>query len=138
MLTRWDPFTEMNRLHNELWRQSANGRAMGFRPAVDVHEDEEAITLRAELPGVKSEDVHVDVEDGVLTLRGERKLDREEDREGFHIQERAYGSFQRSFTLPNTVDFDKIDAQLREGVLHVRLPKTEQSKPRRIEVKGEA
>lgn len=137
MLTRWDPFTEMSRFQDELFRRGGEAERRRFRPAVDVYEDQEGILLQADLPGVKSDNVHVDVNDGVLTLRADRKLEQEEKKENYQIVERPYGTFERSFSLPTTVDAEKINAQLKEGVLNVWLPKSERSKPRRIEVKGD-
>jgi HSP20 family protein len=136
MLTRWDPFTDMNRLHNELLGRQTAGPVLGFRPSVDVYEDDSEILLQAELPGMRSEDVDVDVEDGMLTISGERKIDEERDKKGYHITERSFGRFTRSFKLPNTVDFEKIDAQMNNGLLEVHLPKRESSKPRKIAVKA--
>lgn len=134
MLTRFDPFTEMNRFHNELARQLETPR--GFAPAVDIFEDAEAIHVKAELPGIKTEDVKIDVENNVLTLRGERKLAREDERDSYHRVERWYGAFARQFLLPRTVDADRIEADLKEGVLTVRLPKRAEVKPRQIAVKA--
>lgn len=142
MLTRWDPFTEMSRLQDELLRSTfvprngtsgANGTRAAFAPAVDVFEDGEAFVVQAELPGMTLEDVNVGVENDLLTLAGERKSERED---GHAIRERWYGAFSRSFKLPRTVDVEKIDATLKDGVLTVRLPKRESVKPRRIEVKS--
>lgn len=137
MLTRWDPFTEMSRLQDELFRSSfapRNGTAArAFAPAVDVFEDDEAIFVQAELPGLRLEDVTVGVESDVLTLSGERKSEREE---GFAMRERWHGAFARSFKLPRTIDVERIEATLKEGVLTVRLPKRESVKARKIEVKA--
>jgi len=136
MLTTWDPFSEMTRLQEQMARRFAgNGRPVAFRPAVDIFEDDEAITITAELPGMKAEDVHVDVDESVLTLRGERKLESEEKREGYHRIERSYGAFTRSFSLPENVDAENIDAQMKEGLLRVQLPKRPQPQPKKIEVK---
>lgn len=134
MLTRFDPFAEMTRLHADLARQLDAPR--GFTPAVDIFEDAEAIHVQAELPGMKSEDVTVDVENNVLTLRGQRTLSRSEDAEGYHRVERRYGAFARQFLLPRTVDAEKIEAELKDGVLTVRLPKRAEVKPRQISVKA--
>lgn len=137
MLTNWDPFTEIQRLQEEMSRRYAgNGKALAFRPAVDIFEDEESITLTAELPGMRVEDVQVDVDDNVLTLKGERKLEREDRREGYHRVERAYGSFSRSFQLPDGVDGEACEAEMRDGLLRVRLPKKPQPKPKRIDIKA--
>lgn len=137
MLTRWDPFTEMSRLQDELFRSSfapRNGASRAtFAPAVDVYEDADAIFVQAELPGLKLEDISVGVENDLLTLSGERKSEREE---GHYLRERWVGAFSRSFKLPRTVDVEKIEATLKDGILTVRLPKRENVKARRIEVKS--
>lgn len=134
MLTRFDPFTEMSRFHSEVARQLEAPR--GFAPAVDIFEDADAIHVKAELPGIKTEDVKIDVENNVLTLRGERKLARDDERDNYHRVERWYGAFTRQFLLPRTVDADRIEADLKEGVLTVRLPKRAEVKPRQIAVKA--
>lgn len=133
MLTRFDPFAELNRFQREMSR-SFEGNA--WTPAVDIYEDKEAIHVRAELPGVKLDDVKVDVENNILTLRGERRLENDDKKEGYHRIERFYGSFTRQFMLPRTVDAEHIDAQLKEGVLTVRIPKKAEVKPRAIAVKS--
>lgn len=135
MLTRWDPFDEMDRLTGRFFRDSSREQR-GFAPSVDIFENDGEIELRAELPGVKSEDVHLDVTDNVLTVSGERKLEHEEEREGYRRIERSYGKFTRSFTLPRNVDQENIRAEMREGILHVTLPKREEQKARRIEIGG--
>ncbi|MBZ0118255.1 MAG: Hsp20/alpha crystallin family protein [Sandaracinaceae bacterium] len=135
MLTRWDPFAEMSRLQDNLNRTWGEPR-MVFQPSVDIFEEPEAIVLKAEVPGMKSEDVHVHVENNVLTLRGERKLEHEEKKEGYHRIERAYGSFSRSFALPKSVDAENIAAELKDGVLTLRLPKRAAPEKRRIEIRG--
>lgn len=134
MLGRWDPFAEMSRLQDEMWKQHGESRR-GFTPAVDIYEDKEGFSIRAELPGVKAEDVHVTVENQVLTLRGERKLEKEDKREGYHRVERSYGAFTRSFVLPNTVAGDNVQAEMKDGVLTLKLMKKPETQPRRIEVK---
>jgi HSP20 family protein len=101
---------------------------------VDIHEGDKEITLKAELPGIKKEDVHIDVNDGVITLRGERKFEKEDKKENYHRIERSYGSFHRSFTLPSTVDVEKIKAKYKDGILEATLPKTEEAKPKSIPV----
>jgi HSP20 family protein len=146
MLTRWDPFTEMSRLQDELFRSAVGPRTGGaarparpdsaraaFSPAVDVHEDADAIFVQAELPGLRLDDVEVGVENDVLTLSGERKSEREE---GHYLRERWHGAFSRSFKLPRTVDVERIEATLKDGVLSVRLPKRDNVKPRKIEVRS--
>ncbi len=133
MLTRWDPFAELSRLQNDLNRMRGESR-LGFAPAVDILEEEDAIVLSAELPGMKAEDVHVHVENNVLTLSGERKLEHEEKQGGYHRIERSYGSFSRAFALPKNVDSEHIDAKLEDGVLRLKLPKRAAAERRRIEI----
>ena len=134
MLTRWDPFAEMSRLQNEISRSVGDPRRQPFAPAVDILETKDAILVKAELPGVKSEDVHVNVENNVLTVSGERRLEHEDEKDGYHRVERWYGSFQRSFALPRSVDSETIEAKLDAGVLTVRIPKKAEVQPRRIAV----
>jgi HSP20 family protein len=102
---------------------------------VDIYEGQEEILLSAELPGLKREDVRVDVEDRLLTISGERRLENEDRQDDYTRIERVYGQFSRSFNLPSTVDVDRISAQMEDGVLKVHMPKREESKPRQIEVK---
>jgi len=135
MLVRWDPFEEMNRLHDHFF----SGRGLTTQPfkvAVDIREDEDAFLVEAEVPGLAAEDVKVDVEKNVLTICGERKVEKEEDEGKYNRIERRFGSFSRSFTLPETVDADSISADLRDGVLALRLPKKEAPSPRNISVKA--
>jgi len=134
MLSYWDPFAEMNRLQDQLLGRRGETAAPAFRPAVDIREEEKAFVVYAELPGVKAEDVHVDVEKGVLTVRGERTRRVEGEEAGWRRVERAYGSFTRSFSLPETVDPDAIEARLQDGVLEVRIPKREAPAAKRIEI----
>ena len=130
-LHRWDPFTEITRFTDELTR---NTRAARFSHAVDVYEDAEALVLRAELPGIDAKDVDVSVDKNVLTLRGERKLHRSEDKEGWHRVESAYGTFTRSFTLPQNVDTDSIAAEMDKGILTLRLAKKSAPQARKVAV----
>ena len=137
-LNRWDPFTEIARLQDEMSRHlfPNERRAGGFVPPVDIFEDKDAIYVKAELPGVKPEDVQLHVENNILTLSGERKLEKEENKEGYHRVERVYGSFTRSFALPNSVASDQVEAEMKDGVLNVKIPKKAQAQPKRIEVKS--
>jgi len=105
-----------------------------WAPLVDITEDDKAYLIKAELPEVKKEDLKVAVEDGVLTLSGERKFEKEEKGKRYHRVERAYGSFARSFTVPDDADAAKVRAEFKDGVLLVRLEKSEKAKPRSIEV----
>lgn len=141
MLTRFEPFRDLARLQDEMGRMFGDdrlfraGESVGWTPACDIYEDEEAVTLRFELAGVDPKDVEVRFENGVLTLRGERKLEHEEKRENYHRVELGYGTFTRSFTLPSTVDAEHIRAEAKNGVLAVTLPKRAEAKPRAIQVK---
>ncbi len=131
--------TRMNRLFNEMlgtWPYGTEGSAISsaWMPPVDVFEDKDGIKLVAELPGVKAEDVKISVENYTLTLRGEKKQVAEETIEKVHRYERTYGTFERTFTLPSTVDSDRIHASFEDGVLTVLLPKVEKAKPREIPV----
>lgn len=137
-LSRWDPFNEMQRLTDQLFRgwTGGSGEMQNFAPAVDIYEDEGTITVQAQVPGVKAEDVHIDVENNVLTISGERKLEREDKREGYHRIESSYGSFTRSFVLPEAADTEQVEANLSDGVLSVRIPKRPEAAPKRIEVKA--
>jgi HSP20 family protein len=135
MLVRWDPFEEMNRLHDHFF--SGRGLAkQAFQVAVDIREEDDAFFVDAEVPGLSAEDVKVDVEKNVLTLSGERRVEKEESEGSYRRVERQYGSFTRSFTLPETVDTENISADLKDGVLALRLPKKEAPTPRKISVKA--
>jgi HSP20 family protein len=140
IMARWEPFRDLMRLQDEVGRlfderAYRSGESVGWTPAVDIYEDEEGVTLRFELAGVDPKDVDVRFENGVLTLKGERKLEKEDKRENYHRVERSYGTFTRSFTLPGTVDAEKIRAESKDGVLTVALPKKAEAKPRSIQVK---
>lgn len=118
----------MNRAFEESIRDKELATQSGqWVPLVDIFEDDESIVLRAELPGVKKEDIILDVSNGVLTLSGKKQFRHEEQCENYHMMERQYGTFRRSFSLPDIVDVDKIDAKYERGVLEVVLPKTEGS-----------
>lgn len=147
-IVRWAPFRDlvslqdrMNRIFEDSFRghgpQGEEDWALGgsWAPVVDIYERDGNIELKAELPGVESKDVDVRVENNVLTLRGERRIDSQVKRESYHRVERAYGSFTRSFTLPSVVDTDKIKAEFKDGVLHMTLPTKEEAKPRQIAIK---
>ena len=138
MLTVWDPFADLNRMQRDFEKNFFGPRARGadFAPAVDVHEEPEALVVRAELPGVKREDIEVGIEGNVLTLKGERKLAKDENNRKYHRIERSYGSFVRQFQLPNNVDTGSVDAQLNEGVLTLKFPKKQETRARKVEVKG--
>src|SRR5262245_5242271 len=145
-IVRWEPFRDlvtlqdrMNRIFDDAFRGSRGTQeewALGgsWAPSVDIYEHNSNLVLKAELPGIDPKDVDVRVENNVLTLRGERKVDNEVKQENYHRVERSYGSFSRSFTLPNVVDTDKIKAEFKEGVLQVVLPKKEEAKPKQISI----
>lgn len=105
-----------------------------WNPAVDVYENDNAIVVKAELPGVEKDQISIDVEAGVLTLKGERKSDHETKEDNYYRRERTYGSFQRAFTLPEGVDPDAIKAEYKDGVLKIEVPKSETEKPKQITV----
>jgi HSP20 family protein len=138
MLSVWDPFADLNRFQREIEKNFFNGRARpaDFAPAVDVHEDEESLVLHAELPGVKREDIDIQVDGNVLTLKGERKLANGDEKRRYHRVERSYGSFVRQWQLPTNIDATKVDASFAEGVLTLKLPKKEEQKSRKIEVRS--
>ncbi len=140
IMTRWEPFRDLARLQDEMNRlfedrSIRSGESVGWTPACDIYEDEEGMSLRFDLAGVDPKDVDIRFENGVLTLRGERKLDHEDARENYHRVELSYGTFTRSFSLPATVDPEKIRAEARNGLLTVVLPKRAEAKPRPIQVK---
>jgi HSP20 family protein len=142
-LTKWDPFREMedmfDRYHRALgWprREGQEVMATGdWAPRVDIAETDSEFSIKAEIPEVKKEDVKVSVDNGVLTIKGERKLEKEEKDKKFHRVERFYGSFTRSFALPDNVDESKIEASFKDGVLRLGIPKTEKAGPKAIDVK---
>ena len=106
-----------------------------WAPSVDIIEDDKEWLVKADLPEVKKEDVKVTVENGVLTITGERKFEKEEKDKKYHRIERSYGNFFRSFTLPDAADGSKVNAEFKDGVLQVHLPKSEKTKPKAVEVK---
>jgi len=140
-LMRWSPWQELEGMQRTLSRlldeggMSTSSEFGTWMPAVDIRETDDALLVYAELPGIDKKDIHVDVHDGVLTISGERKYEKDVKEENVHRTERAYGRFSRSFSLPRTVDADKVDARLKDGVLEIRLPKTESAKPKAIEIK---
>jgi HSP20 family protein len=141
MISRWEPFRDMASLQsrlNQLFNDAARGTdeltTTGFVPPVDIYEDEHNVTLKLEVPGVEEKDLDVRVENNTLTVRGERKFEQEEKEENFHRIERRYGAFTRSFTLPNTVDSEQVDASYTNGVLEIRLAKKAEAKPKQIKV----
>ena len=147
-IVRYDPFRDLRSLQDEVNRLfSTNlsrtfddeGMARGaWNPSVDIYENKDHIVLEAELPGMKREDFDLSIENNVITLRGERRFEKQDEGDNFHRVERSYGSFSRSFTLPQTVQTDHVTAEYRNGVLRVTMPKREEVKARRIEVAGES
>ena len=143
-LTRWTPFRDAFRMQDELNRLfdysarglSPEGEALStaWAPPVDIYEDTEGITLKAEVAGLAPGDIDIRIENGTLTLKGERKLEKEEHKDNYRRVERNYGAFSRSFSLPTTVDAEKVRAENKNGVLSVFLPKREETKPRQIRV----
>ncbi|HET9961958.1 MAG TPA: Hsp20/alpha crystallin family protein [Nitrospiraceae bacterium] len=144
-VVKWDPFRELEEMSERLNRMFArpalggNGKevmtAAEWTPLVDISETEAAYTIKVELPEVKKEDVRVSVEDGVLTIQGERKQEKEEKGKKYHRIERAYGRFVRTFALPDSIDEANVKAEYTEGVLRLHLPKSEKAKPKQIDVK---
>lgn len=140
MLTRWDPLRDVQRLQEEVnrlfeERRAANpGESVGWTPSCDIYEDTEGIALRFDLAGVEPNDVDIRYENKVLTLRGERKLDREDKKENYHRVEMSHGVFTRSFSLPGTIDAEKIRADSKNGILTVFLPRKPEAKPKSIKI----
>src|SRR6266508_1947323 len=143
VLTRWEPFREFTTLQdrmNRLFRDSfgdTREEALStstFAPPVDVYEDEHNITLKIEVPGIDEKDIDVRIENNTLIVHGERKFEKEEKEENFRRVERQYGSFTRSFSLPQTVDSDQVSANYEKGVLKISLPKRAEAKPKQIKV----
>jgi HSP20 family protein len=151
-LTEWDPFRELQELRNRM--ASLLGRTRGLLtspwegreealtltewvPLVDIAEDDKEYTVKVELPGVRKEDVKVTVEDDVLTISGERKIEKEEKGRRYHRVERSYGAFERSFTLPDDALADKIHADFKDGVLQVHIPKGEKAHKKAVEIRVE-
>lgn len=138
-LEPWPSFfgeSRFPRLLDEMFREWPAARGRGLAPALDVHEDEKQYAISVELPGVKKEDVQVELQEGTLTIRGEKSSEREEKKEQRRYTERSYGSFSRSFRLPTDADAEHLDASFRDGVLTITLPKTEEAKPRTIAIKS--
>lgn len=136
-LVRWDPFQELAAISQRLNRGAASGDTFGsWAPAVDIFEKQDQLVIRAEVPGIKKDDMDVRIENGVLTLHGERKQESDVTEGDTHLMERSYGSFTRSFSLPTTVDASKIAASYRDGVLEVTVPKAEIAKSKKVDIKA--
>jgi HSP20 family protein len=145
-VARWDPFRELEELSERLnrvfgrppVRRDNSKEALtvaDWVPAVDISESEGEYLIKAELPGVKKEDIKVTLQEGVLTIQGERKQEKEEKGRKYHRIERSYGTFIRSFTLPDSADDSKVSAEFKDGLLYLHVPKSEKAKPKAIEVK---
>ena len=130
----WPSFGRLSNFQEELDRLFESPLT-GWAPALDVHEDKDAYVIRAELPGLKREDIDVSLEDGALVLSGEREAEKVEEGVEVHRQERFYGKFQRALSLPEPVAADKVKADYKDGVLTVTLPKSEEAKPKKIDVR---
>ena len=145
VMTRWNPFREMEELHNRLTsllepaarrREDGDETLTGqWAPPVDIVETDKDYLIKAELPGLKKDDVKVTFESGNLTIAGERKFEKEEDGKRYHRVELTYGTFLRSFSLPANTDPNGINAEFKDGVLHVHVAKTEAARPKEIAVK---
>lgn len=144
-LTTWSPFRELDELQNRLGtffrgfpRRTGNGNGdilTDWSPQVDITEDEKEYLVKADLPEMKKEDIVVNFENGLLTISGERKTEKEEKKKKYHRIERSYGTFERAFMLPEDADATKLAAEFKDGVLRVHMPKNPTAKPKKIEVK---
>ena len=144
-LVRWDPFAEVDTLFNRLMPSAflrsslalgGNGKKLEWAPSADISETDKEYVIRAELPAVKKEDVQVTLDEGMITIKGERKQQKEDKNEKFHRIESFYGSFERSFSLPENINADAIRCDSKDGILSVHIPKTEtqKQKPKQISV----
>jgi HSP20 family protein len=141
-ITRWDPFHNLSTLQDQVNRlfqssfpaRSDNSALTTWAPAVDIYETENELVLKADLPGISEKDLDVRVENNMLTVRGERKFEQQVKEDNYLRVERSYGSFSRSFSLPNTVNTEAIKAEYKNGVLQVVMPKRAESKPKQVKV----
>ena len=141
-LTKWEPFGEMRRFQRDMNRlledfprlRMGNGDLSAWAPEVDVFEEGDNLVLKMDVPGMDPKAIDVQVENNTLTLRGERKTEREEQKRNYYFSERSYGAFARSFTLPSSTDANKIKADCKDGVLQITMPKAEDSKAKRINI----
>ena len=142
---KWDPFRDLNILQdrmNRLFEDTGRGIRRGeepasttiWSPAVDIYETEGEIVVQAELPGMDRKDISLNLENNVLTIRGDRQFKKETKEDNYHRIERSYGGFSRSFSIPTSVDEDRIRADYKDGVLRIALPKKEQAKPKQIQI----
>lgn len=147
-IVRWDPFRNMTTLQDRINRvfEDALSRSKDYdeevskcdwRPIVDIFDTENAIVINAELPGVTKENITLDVKENTLILKGERQIDEEARKENYYRMERCFGSFERAFTLPATVDPEKISANFKDGILRIEIPKPEEKKPKQISINVE-
>ena len=143
---RWDPFRDINTLQdrmnrlfedaNHRWRADEPSSTTSWSPAVDIYENDTEIVVKAEVPGLDQKDIELNLENNVLTLKGNREFEKEAKDENYHRIERAYGGFSRSFSIPAVVDDSKIRADYKEGVLTILLPKTQKAKPKQIKIES--
>jgi HSP20 family protein len=143
-ITRWDPFREvvalqnrMNSLFRDLNENESPVTTASFVPAVDIYEDDKKVMLKLEVPGMEQKDLDVSIENNTLTVKGERKFEKEEKEENFHRIERRYGSFFRAFTLPSTVNTENVQASYTAGVLKLELAKKPEAQPKQIKINVE-
>lgn len=148
-IVRWDPFRDLVSLQdkmNELFDESLGHSRAGttdklisgmWNPAVDIYETDDQVVLKVEVPGLKQSNIKIELTDNTLTLRGERTFEKDVKEENYHCIERSYGNFIRSFNLPVSIQQDKINASLKDGLLEIRLPKAENIKLKEIEIKAE-
>jgi HSP20 family protein len=143
-VVKWDPFRDLNLIQDRMnrlfddagrtWRNDEPAATTTWSPAVDIFETEGEIVVKAEVPGMDRKDITLNLERNVLTLKGERRFEKETKDENYHRIERSYGGFSRTFQIPATVDEEKIHAEYKEGVLKIVLPKKEQAKPKQIRI----
>jgi HSP20 family protein len=144
-ITRWDPFRDlgilqerMNRVFEDAagrgWKNDEPSATTSWSPAVDIYETDSEIMVQAELPGIDRKDIALQLENNVLTLKGDRRFEKETNQENYHRIERSYGGFSRAFTIPTVVDEEKIRADYRDGILKIALPKKEQVKAKQIKI----
>lgn len=145
-IIKQDPFRELRNLQDEMTRLFVGTAPRGreemaggaWIPSVDIYEDQDKLILEADLPGLKREDFEISIENNVITLKGERKFEKKVEGDNYHRVERSYGSFTRSFTLPQNVTAEGATADFEHGILRVSLPKREETKARKIEISGAA
>jgi len=143
---RWEPFRNVNSLQEQFSRlfdtsfpgRSSESDLTTWAPAVDIQETENELMLKADLPGIEEKDIDVRIENNTLTIRGERKFEKQVNEDNYLRVERSYGSFSRSFSLPNTINTEAINAECKNGVLTVQMPKRAESKPKQVKVNVEA